>query len=155
MSAQDWPDPDAVSRALDWLPLAKTLHDATLRAAARAYLRMRESTSGVDDAYRKAAEAHDPQPAEPALTIEQVIAACESVGMVNAQITIRRPSNGSTDGFVVETTHGGKPGYLLQTHFTTDTPEAAIQQLGQEAIAKLRERHAVDAAKLRELGVNP
>lgn len=95
----------------------------------------------------------DGRSTERTMTIEQVIAACESIGMVDARITIRRPSIGNVSGFVVEAIHAGKPGYLSQTHFTTEKPDEAIQQLGRDAIAKIKERHAADAAKLKELGV--
>lgn len=83
-----------------------------------------------------------PQPAEPALTIEQVIAACKAGDYESEALQVWRSAT---------SWHAN----LCDRTVTADTPEAAIQQLGRDAIAKLRERHAADAAKLKELGVEP
>lgn len=76
------------------------------------------------------------------LTIEQVVAACD----VDAVLVFRHGP-----GAVV--LRAEKPAMFVPDA-TGNTMDEAIQQLGRDAIAKIKGRHAADAAKLRELGVS-
>lgn len=89
------------------------------------------------------------QPAEPALSIEQVIAACMAAKEATAAPAVSCLSITKPDGI------NWRVECEFQRAETSSSPEAAIQALGKDAIAKLRERHAADAAKLKELGVEP
>lgn len=89
------------------------------------------------------------QPAEPALSIEQVIAACMAAKEATAAPAVSCLSITKPDGI------NWRVECEFQRAETSSSPEAAIQALGRFAIAKLRERHAADALKLKELGVEP
>lgn len=166
MSTHDWPDPDEVTRALADTWDSEGCSRATVRAAARAYLQMREEHANCACqkfglcAYHGRLMVTRHHPAEPALTIKQVIAACNAARTDDApaasewHIYLSR-EEGSYRCHIEEFDRRHAEWRCIVDQSKGDTPEAAIQQLGQEAIAKLRERHAADAAKLKELGVEP
>lgn len=154
MSTHDWPDPDDVRNGLAVSWIHRPMREASVvDQAAHAYLRMREEHANCACAkfgmcaYHGMLMVTRHQPAEPALTIEQVIAAC---GEDVTGVSLWKLEDG-TWGIVF----GSTPTQLPPANAIADTPEAAIQQLGRDAIAKIKERHAADAAKLKELGVEP
>lgn len=160
MSTHDWPDPDEVRKALD-----SRAGDPTIIAAARAYLRLREAErelmcsecggpvtairGALGTIYNHECPLVPHQSAEPALTIEQVIAVCGDTDDSRPYLTVQRYAE--PDGWRAWVCTGGA---LIHSNLA-DTPEAAIEQLGRDAIAKIKERHAADAQKLKELGVEP
>lgn len=154
----DWPDPDKVRRALDgndWAQRPSTHSVEAIGAAARAYLRLREEPCFLveckEPAHYLIAACHKHgdgvlgTPAEPALTIEQVIAACGGEKQWEFTVYPLR------EGFAARVRVNG--GEYMYSPDGCATPDEAVQALGREAIAKIKERHAADAAKLKELGV--
>lgn len=140
MSTRDWPDPDEVRKALSagW-PTQDGL--CTVAAAARAYLRMREEMER---------ERPELWTDEPALSIEQVIAACDAAWGYETgkySLYIEPEGEGYREAPIVK--YG--PGVFE----CEDTITASLKKMWTEAIAKIKERRAADAAKLKELGVEP
>ncbi len=155
--ANRWPSPDDVRQAIEGVERQWVGEPVAILAAARAYLEIREAEDRADAA---AFLAHEREPGEwkpwsalgracrehaprhPALTIEQVVAACDT----DAVLVFRHGP-----GAVV--LRAEKPAMFVPDA-TGNTMDEAIQQLGRDAIAKIKGRHAADAAKLRELGVS-
>lgn len=121
------PDPDEVRRALD-TPVWRTeiAGDLTLRAAATAWLKLRE------------------QPAEPAPTIAQVIEAC---GEFNELYVV---NGGPGCGWAASTAKNGQTVLKVPR---ADTAEAAFAKLYPTAVQKLRDTRDAADQKLQQLGV--
>lgn len=90
-------------------------------------------------------------PAPPTgLTVEQVIAACEAAWPDSGydSLHVRLRADERWDAWAYKMSH-----LADFVPSTADTPEAAIQQLGADALARIRERRDRDEATLRRCGV--